>query len=80
MVFGLNRATVSPCFSPYLFTKAVDKCVVWVLISAIETRSFVTAFVKPRISGSELLSLWRGEWCESKSQSQIVISVGTLKA
>ena len=40
-VFGEKRATVWPCLRPYFLTRAVERCVEWVLRSAYDKCSSV---------------------------------------
>lgn len=66
---------MSPFLRPYLRTRAVERCVVWVLTLAQETRSWVWAFMNPAswLGGC----LESGEAGELKSHVQVVMLVGT---
>jgi len=80
MVFVLNKLTVSPAQSPYLWTSAVLSCVAFVLTSSQLSRSFVAALTYPASVGDCLCLGWlySGEYGpSSNAHSQVVMFVGT---
>lgn len=78
IVFMLNKDTVSVSLKPYIFIRAVDRCVECSFTWKKSIRSPVTALVKPAISFRGNLN--NGEALgSSKAHSHTVKSVGSTK-